>query len=252
MYLMRCSFPEGKHLGWKLAPVWSLHLYRNTLQRPPGPQPTLCKPQLKELGACESSHPSQAVNTQGRGSYSRQMKHKRHSSPSPNRAGHSPKLRKTSFAWIAGQSLTRNGMATYTPSNQIISLRNRNHNPYRLRKEGKKRKKERPEYSRNFMNGLSQRSACLVLWKTTSFILQTKLTWSRWRRLSCLRAAGAKQAVSWWHAPSRRGRETPLWSHSKPLCNSLLCFFFPDDFTDFKISGETYHTFVSNEKHLPF
>lgn len=154
------------------------------------------------------------------------MKHKRHSSPSPNRAGHLPKLRKTSFAWIAGQSLTRNGMATYTPSNQIISLRNRNHNPYRLRKEGKKRKKERPEYSRNFMNGLSQRSARLVLWKTTSFILQTKLTWSRWRRLSCLRAAGAKQAVSWWHAPSRRGRETPLWSHSKPLCNSLLCFFF--------------------------
>lgn len=69
-------------------------------------------------------------------SEARQMKDNRHSSPSPltdpNRLSHLPKFRKTSFAWIAGQSFTRNGMAMYTPSNQIINLRNRNHNPYRL------------------------------------------------------------------------------------------------------------------------
>lgn len=60
--------------------------------------------------------------------------------PTPLR--HSPKFRKTSFAWIAGQSFTRNGMAMYIPSNQRINFLNRNHNPDRLQKRRKPRKTE--------------------------------------------------------------------------------------------------------------
>lgn len=72
-----------------------------------------------------------------------------HPSPLFKRLSHLPKFRKTSFAWIAGQSFTRNGMAMYTPSSQMISLRNRNQNPCRL---WKRRRKERPECSRNLQS----------------------------------------------------------------------------------------------------
>lgn len=95
--------------------------------------------------------------------------------PSPTHVSYLPKFRKTSFAWIAGQSFTRNGMAMYTPSNQSINFLNRNHNPYRLYKR-KKIKGKTAEYSRIFIEKFSQGSACSVFLKIWSFTLETKPT----------------------------------------------------------------------------
>lgn len=134
-----------------------------------------CFPSLSlgKFTTCESSSPSQAVHTQGE-SEGKQTEDKG-TLPlvlSPTHLSHLPKFRKTSFAWIAGQSFTRKGMAMYIPSNQSSNFLNRNHNLYRLYK--RKKYIERAEYSRIFMEQFSQLSVCLVFLKILSFTLQTK------------------------------------------------------------------------------
>lgn len=154
------SFPEGKTL---LAENW-LQFGHSIYIKTCYTNHTECFPNhsLGKFTTCESSCPSQAVQIQGE-SEGKQT-------PLTQPLSHLPKFRKTSFAWIAGQSFTRNGMAMYTPSNQSIIFLNRNHNPYRLDKR-KKIWKDRAEYSRIFMEQFSQWSVCLVVLKIWSFTL---------------------------------------------------------------------------------